>query len=174
MIPNLQKFQKNKLGITIDTVNTSKSADMGVNRPLTNFERQKIQKGVEDVYSTFITHVSEGRKMSKIAVDEIGQGRVWTGYDAKLNGLIDTYGGIEKAIEIAVLLAKIEDYRIISLPKKKDPFTELAIKLGEETNISKIIFEKLGLNKTEVIDPINMILQQDKIQARIPFIIELK
>ena len=174
MIPNLQKFQKNKLGITIDTVNTSRSADMGVNRPLTNFERKKIQRGVEDVYSTFITHVAKGRNMSKIAVDEIGQGRVWTGYDAKSIGLIDAYGGIEKAIEIAVLLAKVEDYRIISLPKKKDPFAELALKLGEKASLSEVIGRKLGFNKSEMIEPLNILLKQEKIQARIPFIIELK
>ena len=101
MVPNLQRFYKNKLGITFDTVNTSNYADMGINRPLSNFERNKIQKGVEDIYSTFITHVSEGRNMSTEAVDEIGQGRIWTGYDAKDIGLIDTYGGLEKAIEIA-------------------------------------------------------------------------
>ena len=53
--------------------------------------------------------------MSAEAVDKIGQGRIWTGYDAKTIGLIDAYGGIEKAVEIAVSLAKIEDYRIISL-----------------------------------------------------------
>jgi len=173
MIPNLQKFYKKKLGITIDTVNTSKSADMGMNRALTNFEREKIQKIVEDVYNTFITHASEGRNMSKEAVDEIGQGRVWTGYDAKSIGLIDSYGGIEKAIEIAALLAKVEDYRIISLPKKKDPFTELALKLGGETSISDIVMRKLGF-RTELIKPIENLLKEDRIQARIPFIMELK
>ena len=112
--------------------------------------------------------------MSKTAVDEIGQGRVWTGYDAKSIGLIDSYGGIEKAIEIAALLAKIEDYRIISLPKKKDPFTELAQKLGTEASITEIAITKLGF-RTELIDPIeNLLLNEDRIQARIPFIIELK
>ena len=173
MVPNLQKFYKNKLGITIDTVNTSKYADMGTNRPLTNFERKKIQKGVEDTYTSFITHVSEGRNMSTEAVDEIGQGRVWTGYDAKSIGLIDTYGGIEKAIEIAAFLAKIENYRIISLPKKKDPFTEFALKLGSEASITDIVMRKLGF-KTKLIDPIENLLTEDKIQARIPFIMELK
>jgi protease-4 len=173
MIPNLQKFYKNKLGITIDTVNTNKSADMGVNRPLTRFEKNKIQKGVEDVYTTFITHVSEGRNMSKDAVDEIGQGRVWTGYDAKSIGLIDTYGGIERAIEIAVSLANIKDYRIISLPKKKDPFSKLVQKLGGETSISDIIIQKLGF-RTKIIDPIEGLLKEDQVQARIPFFIELK
>ena len=173
MVPNLQKFYKNKLGITIDTVNTSKYADIGINRPLSNFERKKIQKGVENIYKTFITHVSEGRNMSITAVDEIGQGRVWTGYDAKSIGLIDTYGGLEKAIEIAALLAKTKDYRIITLPKKKDPFSQLALKIGGETSMFNIVVEKLGI-KTNLIKPIEMLLQEDPIQAKIPFIINLK
>jgi len=173
MIPNLQKLYKNKLGISIDTVNTNKHADMGMNRALTKFEEDKIQKSVVDIYTTFITHVGEGRNMSTAAVDEIGQGRVWTGYDAKDIGLIDTYGGLEKAIEIAVYLAEIEDYRIISLPKKKDPFAELALKFGKETSISDLVMLKLGL-KTELTNPIENLLKRDKIQARIPFIMELK
>jgi protease-4 len=173
MIPNLQKLYKNKLGISIDTVNTNKHADMGMNRALTKFEEDKIQKSVVDIYTTFITHVGEGRNMSTTAVDEIGQGRVWTGYDAKDIGLIDTYGGLEKAIEIAVYLAEIEDYRIISLPKKKDPFAELAQKFGGETSISDLVMLKLGL-KTGLTNPIENLLKRDKIQARIPFIMELK
>ena len=173
MIPNLQKLYKNKLGISIDTVNTNKHADMGMNRALTKFEKDKIQKSVVDIYTTFITHVGEGRNMSTTAVDEIGQGRVWTGYDAKDIGLIDTYGGLEKAVEIAVYLAEIEDYRIISLPKKKDPFAELALKFGGETSISDLVMLKLGL-KTELTNPIENLLKRDKIQARIPFIMELK
>jgi protease-4 len=173
MVPNLKRFYKNKLGITFDTVNTSKYADMGINRPLSNFERNKIQKGVEDIYSTFITHVSEGRNMSTEAIDEIGQGRIWTGYDAKDIGLIDTYGGLEKAIEIAAYLAEIQDFRIISLPKKKDPFTELALKLGNSSSFADILFTKLGL-KTEFTQPIETLLKSDKIQARVPFIMRLK
>ncbi len=173
MIPNLQKLYNNKLGISIDTVNTNKHADMGMNRALTKFEEDKIQKNVVDIYTTFITHVGEGRNMSTTAVDEIGQGRVWTGYDAKDIGLIDTYGGLEKAIEIAVYLAEIEDYRIISLPKKKDPFAELAQKFGGETSISDLVMLKLGL-KTGLTNPIENLLKRDKIQARIPFIMELK
>ena len=173
VIPNLSTFYKNKLGITIDTVNTGKYADMGVNRPLSIFEKNKIQTTIKNIYNTFITHVGQGRSMSTTAVDEIGQGRVWTGYDAKKIGLIDTYGGIEKAIEIAAYLAKIEDYRIISLPKKKDPFTELALKLGNKSSFADILFTKLGL-KTALTQPIEELLKSDKIQARVPFIMELK
>ena len=172
-IPNLQSLYKNKLGITIDTVNTGKYADMGVNRPLTKFEKNKLQKGVSDIYNGFITKVGEGRKMSTTAVDEIGQGRIWAGYDAKEIGLIDTYGGLEKAINIAASLAKIEDYRIISLPKKKNPFEELSLKLGAEASISDLILSTFGFT-TQMIEPIEELLKGDRIQARVPFIMELK
>jgi protease-4 len=173
MIPNLQNFYKNKLGITIDTANTNKYADMGINRPLTNYEKRKIQKSIANVYETFISHVSEGRNISKSSVDEIGQGRIWTGYDAKRIGLIDTYGGIEKAIDIASTLANIDDYRIISLPKKKDPFSEFATKFASGSNISNILLDKIGV-RTELTKPIENLLNRDKVQARLPFTIELK
>ena len=173
MVPNLQRFYKNKLGITFDTVNTSNYADMGVNRPLSTFEKNKIQNSVKNIYTTFITHVGEGRNMSTEAVDEIGQGRIWTGYDAKDIGLIDTYGGIEKAIEIAAYLAKVEDYRIISLPKKKNPFEELSLKLGGKASISDLILSKFGFT-TQMTKPIEELLKGDRIQARVPFIMELK
>ena len=173
MVPNLQNFYKNKLGITIDTVNTNKSADMGTNRPLTNYERNKIQKSVSHIYNGFIAKVGDGRRMNTINVDEIGEGRIWSGYDAKLIGLIDTYGGIEKAIDIASSLANVEEYRVISLPKKKDPLQELLGSLGSSVNISNIIMQKIGF-KTELIDPVESLLNADKIQARLPFLIKLK
>ncbi len=172
MIPNLKRFYKNKLGVTIDTVNTNKHADMGINRALSTFERNKIQKSVVDIYTTFITHVGEGRNMSTTAVDEIGQGRVWTGYDAKEIGLIDVFGGLEKAIEIAVGLAELDEYRLISLPKKKDPFSEIALKLAGEASIADLVMQKLGLN-SELINPIENILKQDKVQARIPYYMKI-
>ena len=173
MIPNLNKFYKNKLGITIDTVNTGKYADMGVNRPLSTFEKNKLQKSVSDMYIGFITKVGEGRNISTIEVNEIGQGRVWTGYDAKEIGLIDTYGGLEKAIDIAAYLAKVEDYRIISLPKKKNPFEQLSLKLGGKASISNLFLPNFGLI-TQITQPIEELIKGDKIQAKMPFIMELK
>ena len=173
MIPNLNKFYKNKLGITIDTVNTGKYADMGVNRPLSTFEKNKLQKSVSDMYIGFITKVGEGRNISTIEVNEIGQGRVWTGYDAKEIGLIDTYGGLEKAIDIAAYLAKVEDYRIISLPKKKNPFEQLSLKLAGKASISNLFLPNFGFI-TQITQPIEELIKGDKIQAKMPFIIELK
>ena len=173
MIPNLNKFYKNKLGITIDTVNTGKYADMGVNRPLSTFEKNKLQKSVSDMYIGFITKVGEGRNISTTEVNEIGQGRVWAGYDAKEIGLIDTYGGLEKAIDIAAYLAKVEDYRTISLPKKKNPFEQLSLKLGGKASLSNLFLPNFGFI-TQITQPIKELINGDKIQAKMPFIMELK
>ena len=78
LLMNTGKMLKNKLGVTIDTVRTNTFADMGMYRSLTQKERNIIQSSVEKIYDTFIGHVAEGRKMSKEAVDAIGQGKVWT------------------------------------------------------------------------------------------------
>ncbi|MBC8265670.1 MAG: signal peptide peptidase SppA [Flavobacteriales bacterium] len=170
LIPNLKHFYKNKLGITIDTVNTHKHADMGVNRALTTFERAKIQESIEDVYATFIGHVAKGRNMSATAVDDVGQGRVWTGYDAKRLGLVDVLGGLETAIDIAAHLAKIEEYRLVSLPKKEDPL-EVFIKemTGEQSNY---IANYFGID-SKYIKAIESLIKGEKVQARMPFILEI-
>ena len=167
---NLQHFYKNKLGITIDTVNTHKHADMGTNRALTAFEKAKIQEIIEDIYATFIEHVAEGRNMSTAAVDDIAQGRVWTGYDAKRLGLVDVLGGLETAIDIAAHLADIEEYRIVSLPKKEDAIKKMIKEMtGGESNY---IANYLGID-SKYIKPIESLLKSEKIQTRMPFILEI-
>ena len=167
---NLQHFYKNKLGITIDTVNTHKHADMGVNRALTAFEKAKIQGIIEDIYATFISRVAEGRNMSTAAVDDIGQGRVWTGYDAKRLGLVDVLGGLETAIDIAADLAELSDYRLVSLPKKEDPLETFIKEItGEE---SKYIANYLGIDR-KFVKSVENLLKGEKIKARMPFILEI-
>ena len=173
MIPNMNEFYKSNFGITFDTVKTNNSADMGIYRKLTSFEKQKIQQGIEDVYETFISRVSEGRDISTKQVDNIGQGRVWSGYDAKKIGLIDEFGGLEKAIESAAALAEIEDYRTISLPKQRDPFTEFLEGLNQ-TKLSDILSDELDLINKKDITTIKEMIKSEKIQTRLPYILSLE
>ena len=173
MIPNMNEFYKSNLGITFDTVKTNNSADMGIYRKLTLFEKQKIQQGIEDVYKTFIFRVSEGRDISTKQVDNIGQGRIWSGYDAKKIGLIDEFGGLEKAIESAAALAEIEEYRTISLPKQKDPFTEFLDGLNQ-TKLSDILSDELDLINKKDITTIKEMIKSEKIQTRLPYILRLE
>jgi protease-4 len=105
---------KNKLGVTFDVVSTNDHSDVGsMFRSPSKDEMKFFQKGIEQVYTTFVGHVAEGRNMTTEAVDEIGQGRVWSGTDAVRLGLADGIGGLYDAIAIAADRAGVaEDFRV--------------------------------------------------------------
>ena len=171
IVPNTQKLLNEKIGVYIDTVNTHKYSDLGSgNRKLTKYELDVIQNSVEDVYKTFITHVSKGRGISTVEVDKIGQGRVWSGVDALEIGLIDEIGGLEDAIASAAELSEIEDYRIITLPNKRDEFDEFLKKLTIEQNI---YLNKMMNFSEEVLRNLKLINSEDKIQTILPYFIEI-
>ena len=87
-------------------------------------------------------------------------------------GLVDVYGGLERAINITASIAEIKDYRIISLPKKQDPIEKLFNDIDEKSQIKKYVLEKLGANSSLV--PIELLIEDDRIHARIPYNIKLK
>ena len=172
VLMNAKKLFNNKLGITIDTVKTNKYADMGsIFRALNENEKVIIQKSVERIYDTFITHVSKGRNISKEEVDKIGQGRVWTGKDALELGLVDVLGGLEDAIKIAAKMANLESYRIKSLPEQIDPMEKLITNI---TGTSKAYFLKNELGDSyKYYKNINQIINMDELQMRLPLFYEI-
>ena len=172
VIPSTKKLLNEKLGLYIDTVNTHKYSDgfQGY-RSLTDYEKAVIQESVEQVYETFITYVSEGRNMTKEEVNAIGQGRVWSGTDALSIGLVDEIGGLEDAIVSAASLAELEDYRVITLPKKEDPIKEIMESFSVKHSIS--LPEFIGISD-ETINHLEFLNSKDKIQARIPFLFEIR
>lgn len=111
---NAEKALNNKLGITIDIAKTNPSADMGMPfRAVSSSERAHIMRGIEQVYSTFVNHVADGRNMTFDSVDAIGQGRVWTGNDGNRIGLVDEIGGLKYAIAVAADKAEcLDDYMV--------------------------------------------------------------
>lgn len=126
MIPNMQKFFNNKLGITFDEVKTNEFSDfIPFNRPMNTQERKIMERMTDNVYEVFITHVAAGRNMTKEEVDAVGQGRIWLGTDALEAGLVDQLGGLNDAIELTAELAGLEDWRITELPVQKDFLTVL-------------------------------------------------
>ena len=168
IMPNIEELMTDKIGITFDNVKTNKFADLGsVNRPLTQEEYDIIQKGVVDVYNTFTSKVAEGRDMSQENVDDIGQGRVWSGTNAMDINLIDEYGGLEAAVAGAAELAELEDYRIYELPEQKDPFQELLEQLEEDMQTSWIKYQ-LG-DQYKYYKTIQDIKHLKGVQARMPF-----
>lgn len=111
---NIGKALSDKVGITFDVAKTNPSADMGSSvRSVTPREREVIMKSIEEVYTTFVGHVADGRNMTFDSVDAIGQGRVWSGADAKQIGLVDDFGGLREAILIAADKAEVgDDFRV--------------------------------------------------------------
>ena len=171
IVPNTKNFLNEKLGVYIETVKTHKHSDIANGyRKLSDDELNVIQNSVEDIYETFITHVSEGRGIPFRKVDEIGQGRVWSGADALSIGLIDEIGGLEDAIASAADLSSLEDYRIITLPKKTDMFEEFIESFSAKQNI--VLPDFLGISE-KMINQLEFLNSKEKIQARIPFIMEV-
>lgn len=168
LIPNAQKALSEKLGITIDTVNTNKHSDVGtILRAASTDEYNYIQKSVEDIYDVFITKVAEGRNISKNNVDSIGQGRVWSGTDALKIKLVDEIGGINDAITYAAKLAKLSSYKLIDLPKQKDPLEEL-FNTGADEIETRTMKANLG-EQYIFIKQLKTVLLKKGIQARVPY-----
>lgn len=169
VIPNFKKMLENKLGVTLDTVNTNKFSDMGALRPLSEREADFIQSSVEKVYQTFITRVAEGRKLSLAQVDSIGQGRVWAGADALKIGLVDELGGLSDAVAFAASKAKLKEYKIQEMPKQKSPFDGLLGRKEAELE-SRLLQNKLGPLYT-YFNQIQDLMKMKGVQARLPYVI---
>jgi protease-4 len=169
---NVQKLLNNKLGIYVDTVKTNALADIGSStRSMTMQERQIIQNGVERVYATFIGRVAEGRKKSTADIDSIGQGRVWSGSDAKDLGLVDELGGLNDAINYAAKKANIDKYRILELPKSKNLVEQIFNNVDDETE-TRILKTHLG-NTYPYYMKFNHVLNMRGIQARMEYDVDI-
>ncbi len=168
MIPNAQKALSEKLGITIDTVNTNKHSDVGtILRGVTTDEYEYVQQSVEHIYDVFITKVATGRKTSKNTIDSIGQGRVWSGADAIKINLVDELGGINDAIVYAAKQAKLKEYELMNLPKQKDPLQELLSNTQDEME-ARTMKSYLG-EQYIYMKHLKNVLQLKGVQARLPY-----
>lgn len=130
MIPNVSKLMGDKIGIDMDTVRTGRfTTAFNPFMPWSSEEGIIAQKQTDMVYDRFLSVVAEGRKMSKSAVHDIAQGRVWSGEKAMEIGLVDAQGGLHEAIRCAAQLAHLEDYRTTEYPAVKEPFLQLMERL---------------------------------------------
>jgi len=167
-IPNFGELLNDKLGITTDVVKTNKNSDLlTLTRPMTDYERQMMQANIEDGYNNFVSHVAEGRRMSTAQVDSVGQGRVWSGENAKEIGLIDDFGGLKEAIVLAAEIGGIEDYRTVDLPALSDPFEEF-FKISTDNIRTKFLKNELG-EKYRYYEYFKKMSGMNGIYARMPY-----
>ncbi len=148
LFPNVAELMNEKLGITFDTVQTGKMSTAFLPYfDLSERERRYLQNRTDSLYAQFLRRVSDGRNMPVEEVNEIAQGRVWTGTKAKEIGLVDELGGLEKALEVAAEEAGLNDYRITEYPRVKDPLQQL---LEELMNGKKEIVSAKSMMKEEL------------------------
>jgi protease IV len=173
LIPNAGKLLNDKLGISSEVVKTNTHSDApSFSRPMTTYEEQIMQTNVERTYSTFISHVANGRNLTTGFVDSIGQGRVWSGTEAITNGLVDTIGGLNDAIATAALLAGLEKWSVKELPTLVDPYTKILNDLTGNVSIRKLRSE-LGVF-SRYLDEINELTELSGIQARLPYYVTIR
>ncbi len=170
---NIEELMNEKIGITFDHVNTNRFSDiMSASKTMEKEERAFIQNSVEEIYTTFITHVADGRGMTTEQVDSIGQGRVWSGANALDIGLVDKLGGLEDAIVIAAEKAELDFYRVVSLPKQKDPFEKIMEELSGKVKLNLFNNDINEFNR--FYKYYESLTNMKGVQARIPFEIEIK
>jgi len=169
MIPSVQNFLKNKIGITVDQVGTNAHSDQGsLMRPLDALESERMQASVEQIYGTFTKRVADGRHLDVAFVDSIGQGRVWAGSDALQLGLVDKLGNINDAIAKAAELAKLDSYDVCYYPKQKDWF-EMIFNLKNDA-IDEAVRQKMGYFYP-MFNDLQQVLEHEGVQARMPMTI---
>ncbi len=177
MLPNMSELGKN-IGINAEQVKTHKNASgYSLFEPLDEDYKNVVLEGIENVYSTFLQRVADGRKMTTDQVDAIAQGRVWTGTDALKNGLVDQLGNLDDAIKHAAKLAKIKEYRTENFPEYKTNFNDLLANLsGISLFQSKeaLLKEQLGTEAYMLLEKIKRAQNTKGVQAMMPFSLEIK
>ncbi len=173
-IPNFNKFADN-IGINAEQVSTNNSPNYSVFEPMNQKFYDVTKEGVEDIYKTFVNRVAKGRNMTFEQVNEVAQGRVWTGSEAIEKGLIDKLGSLNDAIKAAAELAEIDNYKVRNYPSYKKDLKD-ALKFSPFAKVSKeeILKEALGDENYQLFNNINQMKNLKGIQARMPFIFQIK
>ena len=173
LLPNFTQAA-NKIGLNVEQVKTHQNAsEYSPFKPLDANFRAFAQEGVEKIYDVFITRVANGRKMTKAAVDSIGQGRVWSGQDALKIGLVDKIGGLDDAIKAAAVLGKTKKYSTVNFPEYEKDFNDLFEKLMPFAQSKQSLIEtEIGKENYKLLQHIKQLSLQKGIQAKMNY--ELK
>jgi protease-4 len=174
IVPNIESFLKNKIGITTDRVRTGPFADMGsMDRALTTPEKMFFQASTDSIYNTFKSRVAEGRKRNMEYVDSIAQGRVWTGTRGLSVGLVDEIGTLSDAIKAAASMAKITTYRLKEYPEKKNILEQLFNNYKRTVSLH-LIESELGVDHLLMMQQVKKVKAMVGVpQAKLPYTISV-
>lgn len=173
-LPNFKNLADD-MGINAEQVTTNTNAvTYSVFEPLNENQHRYIKEGVIDVYSLFTKRVAEGRNLTAAQVEEIAQGRVWTGNDALERGLVDELGGLDLALEYAAEAAEIEDYKIKEFPVFEKNLDEMLQAFGLAKAKEQILTEELGEENYKLLKEVKRLSEKNGVQLLFPFSTEIK
>jgi protease-4 len=165
------------IGVNAEQVKTHTNASgYSLFEPLDENFKTVTLESIENIYAVFLQRVATGRKMTVEQVNEIAQGRVWTGTDALKNGLVDELGGLEKAIAHAAKLGKAKEYKTVNYPEYEKSFEDLLAQFtgfGVFQSKETLIKEQIGEENYQVLQQIKRANQLRGIQALMPFEIKI-
>jgi len=179
MLPYAEELLKDKMGLAFDDVRTHSHAGIGLDAELDVVQREAMNGSITNIYNDFVGIVADGRGMSFEDVDAIARGRVWTGEDALEVGLVDELGDLDAAIAHAAELAgldSLDEDEIVFLPEAVDPFEQFVKDLaGAEMLGEALINAGIPANQwRQWLSVKRMVNSKDRIQARLPYFIEIQ
>ena len=176
MIPEFTGVTK-KLGVAMESVGSNKHSDMfSLMRPFDNAELAYMQASVEDIYESFVNLVATSRNMDPARVDEIAQGRVWTGADALQIGLVDEIGTLEDAIAYAAALADFhssDEYKVVGYPKPLTLFEEFMMSFGQTPQEPYVLADTPFAGIAKAAQSLTK-EQPSAVYARLPYMLEIR
>ncbi|MBI3663373.1 MAG: signal peptide peptidase SppA [Acidobacteria bacterium] len=156
------------LGLSTDQLTTSENATfLSETQNFTPAQRATVQKFMRDIYDNFTQGVAEGRKMKVDEVDKIARGRVWTGAQGKGIGLVDEIGGFDRALKVALELAKLDPsqpVKIVRFPEEKTLWETLLSRDDSQTIRAGVVAERLR----------KWLHEQPSVQVRLPMEITIR
>ena len=179
MLPYAQELLEDKMGLAYDDVRTHSHAGIGLEAKLDEVQMEAMNESITDIYEDFVTLVADGRGMTYDEVDAIARGRVWTGQDAMEIGLVDELGNLQDAIDAAAEMAGLDSLDqddVVYLPEAKDPLQQFIEDLaGAEMLTEALVQSGLPRNQLEHILAVRrMLASEDRMQARLPYFIEIQ
>lgn len=176
VVPNVSELAAD-MGVNAEQVGTNKnSVEYSLFEPMDDTFRSVVQESVESTYETFLERVAQGRNKTVAEIDSMAQGRVWSGVDAKRIGLVDELGNLNDAIEEAAKMADLKEYGIKKFPRYKTGIERLMEDMGGVSTSAKksLIEEEIGVEAYGILKQVKSVMEQKGIQARIPFVLDIK
>lgn len=176
-LPNFSQLAKN-IGLKAQLVQTHKNAaEYSLFEPINENYKEVVTQSIESVYSTFVSRVANGRKMTFAQVDAIAQGRVWSGIDAHKVGLVDEIGGLDKAIAYAAKLTKTKTYKTVNYPEYEIDFRDfiggyLGFPIFESRE--SLLKNEIGEENYRILEQIKQANTRKGIQAIMPYELNIK